>query len=70
MKFKVKNIPNKAVKEAENILEQYLAGNIQARKTNGKKYLVLNVGRDYRLLNKGNKWVLMNHNKYNREIDK
>ncbi|UAW01186.1 hypothetical protein [Vibrio phage BUCT194] len=70
MKLKVKNIPVKAVKEAESILEQYLKGELKPRKTNGKKYLVLNVGREYRLLNKGNKWVLMNHHKYNKEIDK
>lgn len=68
--FKFKKIPAKAVNQAESILKAYLAGECKARKTHGKKYIVLSVGREFRLVNKGNYWELMNHNKYNKFIDK
>lgn len=68
--FKYKKIPAKAVEQAHQILLDYLDGKVSARKTHGKKHVVLSVGREYRLVNKGNYWELMNHNKYNKFIDK
>ena len=68
--IKCKRIPTKIVNNALEILELYIKGEILARKSNKHSYLILNVGRNYRLINKGKKWELITHQEYNKSIDK
>jgi len=60
--------PQKIIDKANQLIKQYEDGVIKARRSHKRNYLVLEVSLRYRLLNKGNTWVLLTHEKYNKEV--
>lgn len=63
-----KKFPKNIQERADDLLKQFEAGILHARKSHKCKYLVIEVTRSYRLLNRGNKWELMSHETYNKKI--
>ena len=58
-------IPDDIVKRANGTFNKHKNGEIHPRITKKNNYLVLNVGRDWRLLNRGTGFELMSHERYN-----
>lgn len=65
-----KKIPAPVARQATAIYRKWKRGEVKARKANcDRSYLMLEVGRSYRLLSKhGAPWELMSHEKYNKEF--
>lgn len=62
--------PRYIEKKAEEVIESFENGDVKPKKTKKYNYLVLDVGKRYRLINKGKGWELMSHEEYNKKIDK
>ncbi|MBY7699336.1 ParE family toxin-like protein [Vibrio harveyi] len=61
-------IPDDIIKRANGTFNKYKNGEIHPRITKKNNYLVLNVGRDWRMLNRGTGFELMSHERYNNLI--
>lgn len=67
---KVYNIPQKFLDKCIEVVKQYLMGEVQSRKLNNGKLNVISVGREYRIVINGDCIEVMNHNHYNKYIDR
>ena len=65
----VYNVPQKFLDKCVVLIKQYLAGELSGRKLNNGKFVVLSLGREYRVLIDGDSFRVMNHNHYNKYID-
>lgn len=65
-----KNIPKNIAAQATEVYGKWRRGEVKARRANcDRKLLTLEVGRSYRLFCKrGTEWLLMSHEKYNKEF--
>ncbi|EEZ85498.1 hypothetical protein VME_45600 [Vibrio harveyi 1DA3] len=61
-------IPDEIINRANGTFNKYKNNEIHPRITKKNNYLVLNVGRDWRLLNRGAGFELMSHERYNNLI--
>lgn len=62
--------PKHIIKQANEVLALLEQNKVKPRLTKKHRYLVLEVGRRYRLVNRGLEWELMSHETYNKKIDK
>ncbi len=67
---KVYNVPQKFLDKSIEIIKQYLKGEVQSRSLNNGKFDVISVGREYRIVIDGDMFRVMNHNHYNKYIDR
>lgn len=73
--MKAPRIPAHIADKACQLLADYLAGRIHARRGRGVRYLSLNVGRDYRLLcldstrhKEPDAWQVLSHERYSKYV--
>ena len=68
--IKVYNVPQKFLDKCLEVIKEFLAGNVHSRKLNNGKLDVISVGREYRIVIDGDTFRVMNHNHYNKYIDR
>jgi hypothetical protein len=67
---KVYNVPQKFLDKCLEVIREFLSGTISSRKLNNGKFDVISVGREYRIVIDGDTFRVMNHNHYNKYIDR
>lgn len=67
---KVYNVPSKFLDKCIEVIKQYLNGTVKSRALNNGKFSVISVGREYRIVIDGDTFRVMNHNHYNKYIDR
>ncbi len=67
---KVYNVPQKFLDKCLEVIRDFLNGKVHSRKLKNGKLNVISVDREYRIVIDGDTFRVMNHNHYNKYIDR